>query len=111
MVGLLVVIGGVLGGTRESTPSRAPPCAAADGRRHVRRRAADPRAHTRTAARPTPTRSARTSTVAPTRSKPAVYYRSCEAAQAAGVAPLRTGDPGYRTGLDPDGDGVACEVA
>ncbi|MGW6122977.1 excalibur calcium-binding domain-containing protein [Nocardia sp. NPDC055165] len=37
------------------------------------------------------------------------YYKNCAAARAAGAAPLRTGDPGYRSGLDRDGDGVACE--
>jgi hypothetical protein len=40
---------------------------------------------------------------------PAVYYANCAAAKAAGVAPLYRGDPGYRSGLDRDGDGVACE--
>lgn len=40
---------------------------------------------------------------------PEVYYGSCADARAAGAAPLRTGDPGYRSGLDRDGDGVACE--
>ncbi len=38
-----------------------------------------------------------------------VYYPNCKAARAAGVAPLYAGQPGYRTGLDGDGDGVACE--
>jgi len=37
------------------------------------------------------------------------YYANCTAARAAGVAPLHTGDPGYRSGLDRDGDGSACE--
>jgi hypothetical protein len=37
------------------------------------------------------------------------YYRNCAAARAAGVAPLHRGDPGYRPGLDRDGDGIACE--
>jgi Excalibur calcium-binding domain len=37
------------------------------------------------------------------------YYSNCAAARAAGVAPLHRGDPGYRSGLDRDGDGVACE--
>src|SRR5207302_1787123 len=31
------------------------------------------------------------------------------AANAAGAAPLLRGEPGYRAGLDRDGDGVACE--
>jgi hypothetical protein len=33
----------------------------------------------------------------------------CAAAWAAGIAPLHVGDPGYRTDLDGDGDGIACE--
>ncbi len=37
------------------------------------------------------------------------YYRNCAAARAAGAAPLHRGDPGYRSALDRDGDGVACE--
>jgi endonuclease YncB( thermonuclease family) len=39
------------------------------------------------------------------------YFGSCAEARAAGVAPLREGDDGYRPGLDGDRDGVACEVA
>lgn len=38
-----------------------------------------------------------------------VHYGSCAAARAAGAAPLYVGEPGYRSGLDRDGDGVACE--
>lgn len=38
-----------------------------------------------------------------------VYYQNCAAVRAANAAPLHTGDPGYRSGLDRDGDGVACE--
>lgn len=37
------------------------------------------------------------------------YYSNCSAARAAGAAPLYAGDPGYRSGLDRDRDGVACE--
>jgi hypothetical protein len=37
------------------------------------------------------------------------YYRNCDAARSAGAAPLRVGDPGYRSALDADSDGVACE--
>jgi hypothetical protein len=37
------------------------------------------------------------------------YYPNCKAAKAAGAAPLHIGEPGYRSGLDGDGDGVACE--
>jgi Excalibur calcium-binding domain len=38
-----------------------------------------------------------------------VYYRNCDAARAAGAAPIRQGEPGYRTKLDADSDGIACE--
>ncbi|WP_243757528.1 DUF1524 domain-containing protein [Allobranchiibius sp. GilTou38] len=38
-----------------------------------------------------------------------VYYANCAAARAAGAAPLYRGQPGYRSGLDRDDDGVACE--
>jgi hypothetical protein len=37
------------------------------------------------------------------------YYGNCSQARAAGAAPLHVGEPGYRLGLDRDGDGVACE--
>jgi hypothetical protein len=38
-----------------------------------------------------------------------VYYANCAAVRAAGKAPLRREDPGYRSGLDRDNDGIACE--
>lgn len=38
-----------------------------------------------------------------------VFFRNCEAARAAGAAPLYFGEPGYRPALDRDRDGVACE--
>lgn len=38
-----------------------------------------------------------------------VYYRNCDAARAAHAAPLHAGDPGYRSALDRDHDGTACE--
>ena len=37
------------------------------------------------------------------------YYGDCDAARAAGAAPIRVGQPGYRKGLDRDGDGTACD--
>ena len=37
------------------------------------------------------------------------YYPNCSTARAAGVAPIKRGDPGYSRKLDRDGDGVACE--
>jgi Protein of unknown function (DUF1524)/Excalibur calcium-binding domain len=46
----------------------------------------------------------------PTRAAPAaVHYDNCDAARAAGAAPLHAGDPGYGPHLDRDGDGSACE--
>jgi micrococcal nuclease len=41
--------------------------------------------------------------------EPDVYYANCTEARSAGAAPLYRGDPGYRSGLDRDDDGVACE--
>lgn len=38
-----------------------------------------------------------------------VYYENCDAARAAGAAPVRLGDPGYAGHLDGDSDGVGCE--
>ncbi|WP_033924038.1 excalibur calcium-binding domain-containing protein [Sphingomonas sp. 35-24ZXX] len=38
-----------------------------------------------------------------------VYWRNCSHARAVGAAPVRVGDPGYRAGLDRDGDGIGCE--
>jgi hypothetical protein len=38
-----------------------------------------------------------------------VYYESCDAAAAAGAAPVHRGDPGYASHLDRDGDGSGCE--
>ncbi|MGJ4101108.1 excalibur calcium-binding domain-containing protein [Corynebacterium macclintockiae] len=40
---------------------------------------------------------------------PAQYFSNCSEAKRAGAAPLYAGSPGYRSGLDRDGDGVACE--
>lgn len=37
------------------------------------------------------------------------FFRNCDAARAAGRAPLYRGQPGYRPALDRDRDGVACE--
>lgn len=48
-------------------------------------------------------------TVQPAAAATVVYYANCAEAAAAGAAPLYAGSPGYRQGLDGDGDGVACE--
>ncbi|OJW72763.1 MAG: hypothetical protein BGO57_16140 [Sphingomonadales bacterium 63-6] len=42
-------------------------------------------------------------------SRPAVFYRNCNEARAAGAAPLHRGQPGYRPEMDGDNDGIACE--
>ncbi|MFI6865741.1 DUF1524 domain-containing protein [Nocardia sp. NPDC050406] len=52
---------------------------------------------------------AATTTAAPTTTAANVYFKNCEEARAAGAAPLRRGQPGYRVQLDGNGDGVACE--
>lgn len=45
----------------------------------------------------------------PAPSSGSVYYPNCAAARAAGAAPIHAGQPGYRSGLDGDNDGIACE--
>lgn len=37
------------------------------------------------------------------------HWSRCDDARAAGSAPLYAGEPGYRSGPDGDGDGIACE--
>lgn len=51
-----------------------------------------------------------TRTTAPAETPSDVYYRNCDAVRAAGKAPLRRGQPGYRPALDRDGDGWACDT-
>lgn len=41
---------------------------------------------------------------------PTEMYADCDAVRAAGAAPLRMGQPGYRAGLDANMNGVACET-
>lgn len=36
-------------------------------------------------------------------------YSGCNEVRAAGKAPIRAGEPGYRPEMDGDGDGIACE--
>jgi hypothetical protein len=52
-------------------------------------------------------------TTAPQAAVPApavsVHFGSCSEARSAGAAPLVRGGAGYRSALDRDGDGVACE--
>lgn len=53
---------------------------------------------------PPTTRATTTPTPAP------VSYSNCDEVRAAGAAPIHSGDPGYSTDLDRDGDGIACET-
>jgi Excalibur calcium-binding domain/Protein of unknown function (DUF1524) len=54
-------------------------------------------------------RAASTYTPSPVPAPANVYYANCTAARAAGAAPIHRGEPGYRSALDRDGDGIACE--
>lgn len=99
IVGLLVVIGGVVGLSRGG----APPAAAVA----VSTSTTSTPAPRPVVDAPTVTPSA---TPTPTPKPTAVYYKNCGVALAEGAAPILRGQPGYRTGLDPDGDGVACPV-
>lgn len=57
----------------------------------------------------TPRLSTRRESAAQTLQQPAAHFQNCAQARAAGAAPIRRGEPGYRSGLDRDGDGIACE--
>jgi hypothetical protein len=39
-----------------------------------------------------------------------VFFANCDQVRAADKAPLARTEPGYRIGLDSDGDGTACEA-
>jgi hypothetical protein len=69
------------------------------------------RAATAASSKPAPpvTTVARDPSAPTTQAASDVYFANCTAARAAGKAPLYRGQPGYRSGLDRDGDGVACE--
>lgn len=45
----------------------------------------------------------------PTTVEQSQYFANCDDARAAGKAPIRAGEPGYRPELDADGDGIACD--
>lgn len=55
------------------------------------------------------TTTTRTTTRTPTTRKTSVYYKNCTEARRAGAAPIFKGQPGYRSALDRDRDGIACE--
>lgn len=54
------------------------------------------------------TQAATTTTQAATTTS-TVFYEDCAAVLAAGASPLLAEAPGYRSELDPDGDGIACQ--
>ncbi|MFD6279228.1 excalibur calcium-binding domain-containing protein [Streptomyces sp. NPDC060209] len=58
---------------------------------------------------PTPTVARTPKAKATKPAEPSVHYANCDAARAAGAAPVRRGDPGYAAHLDRDDDGVGCE--
>ncbi|WP_434742720.1 excalibur calcium-binding domain-containing protein [Micromonospora sp. SH-82] len=62
-----------------------------------------------TTRKPAPATTTRKPAPTSTARKSGPYYKNCDAARAAGVAPLFRGEPGYRPELDRDGDGEACE--
>lgn len=45
----------------------------------------------------------------PTVVEQSVSYSGCNEVRALGKAPLYAGQPGYRSSMDGDGDGIACE--
>jgi hypothetical protein len=105
VVGLLVVVGVALGLARGSTAPAAAVAAAPT----------TPSTTPTTVATTAPVVVADPPTTTPARkssaAKPSeVYYKNCGVALAEGAAPIYRGEPGYRSGLDPDGDGVACPV-
>lgn len=79
-----------LGGTAFTTPDGKAPSGSASG------------------SAPPPAPVAPTTPVAPAPGG-SVYYANCTAARAAGAAPIYEGQPGYRSALDGDKDGIACE--
>ncbi|GAA4730857.1 DUF1524 domain-containing protein [Modestobacter marinus] len=60
-------------------------------------------------AAPTPDGSAEPPADGPAEPPAADPFPNCEAARAAGAAPLHRGDPGWSDRMDGDGDGTACE--
>ncbi|OXM71192.1 thermonuclease family protein [Amycolatopsis vastitatis] len=68
-----------------------------------------PAPSTKAAPQQNPVRTTAEEPPAPEPDNGSVYYANCAEARAAGVAPIHKGEPGYRKGLDRDGDGVACD--
>ena len=55
------------------------------------------------------TRRVRTSTSSSNKSSSSLYFKNCTDARNRGYSNIGKGEPGYRSGLDRDKDGVACE--
>lgn len=105
-------------GTEDSTTTTAPEASSTTAPEAPTSTTAKPAATTATTSAPATTsttvKATTTTTEAPTTTttEPEVeeaYYANCDAARAAGVAPISKGQPGYRSGLDRDGDGIACD--
>ena len=77
---------------------------------HNNRKTGDYHCHGAKAKAPAPARarSAYAPAAAP-RAGATTHYANCDAARAAGAAPVRVGEPGYASHLDRDNDGVGCE--
>ena len=76
-----------------------------NARCHTNRKTGDYHCHGGGRATPAPRRPA----VRPQGFSSSTYYANCSEARAAGAAPIRRGEAGYRPALDRDDDGVACE--
>nr|WP_240194195.1 excalibur calcium-binding domain-containing protein [Gordonia sp. PDNC005] len=96
--------------TETTTVTASPTTSEQQVKRTTKRQPRKPRTTTEEAprVRAAVPRRTRTTRPAPT-TEPDASYANCSEARAAGAAPLLQGQPGYRSKLDRDGDGVACE--
>jgi hypothetical protein len=82
---------------------------------HHNRTTGDYHCHRKVTPAPSPAAQKSRSSLAPDAPEPrdrpfgGPVFRNCDAARAAGAAPVRRGDPGYGPHLDRDNDGVGCE--
>jgi hypothetical protein len=56
-----------------------------------------------------PTKAKTTAQATTAQTTASAYYKNCAQASKSGAAPITSGQPGYRQGLDPNHNGVACE--
>lgn len=108
-----VLVGGILGlswiGSIGSPPRDAAPVAGAGATPAPTRAITVTPRPTATAAPAVSPKAKPKRTPKPTRKPASVYYANCTEARGAGAAPIYRGEPGYRSALDRDNDGVACE--